>query len=232
MNTNARRRGAKVAPSHYPRVAFHGLRFAQLISAAIVGGIMAYFMYYLRAERFPIPWTFIVLLSISLATVAVLTLTIILYNFTYLSPKFNCLLNGMASIFWMLGFALLSWSLSNTLRKSCDVQTWRSSTAVGVCREYKSLWTFTLIGMLSTLAALGLDIWTHMKTIERGIYVMPEDDKNAAILKEMNGGNSKAKGYEPSRGGAFEEELDIAYHNRYGDDALESVGYHDRVLDK
>ncbi|APA16247.1 hypothetical protein SS1G_10446 [Sclerotinia sclerotiorum 1980 UF-70] len=232
MNTNARRRGAKVAPSHYPRVAFHGLRFAQLISAAIVGGIMAYFMYYLRAERFPIPWTFIVLLSISLATVAVLTLTIILYNFTYLSPKFNCLLNGTASIFWMLGFALLSWSLSNTLRKSCDVQTWRSSTAVGVCREYKSLWTFTLIGMLSTLAALGLDIWTHVKTIERGIYVMPEDDKNAAILKEMNGGNSKAKGYEPSRGGAFEEELDIAYHNRYGDDALESVGYHDRVLDK
>ncbi|CAD6442485.1 39fa2fb5-e631-4703-a932-a56f688e3646 [Sclerotinia trifoliorum] len=232
MNTNARRRGAKVAPSHYPRVAFHGLRFAQLISAAIVGGIMAYFMYYLRAERFPIPWTFIVLLSISLAMVAVLTLTIIIYNFTYLSPKFNCLLNGTASIFWMLGLGLLSWSLSNTLKKSCDVQTWRSSTAVGVCREYKSLWTFTLIGTMSTLAALGLDIWTHMKTIKRGIYVMPEDDKNAAMLKQMNVGNNKAKGYEPSRGGAFEEELDIAYHNRYGDDAMESVGYHDRVLDK
>ncbi|KAF7873986.1 hypothetical protein EAF04_002658 [Stromatinia cepivora] len=231
MNTNARRRGAKAAPSHYPRIAFHGLRFAQLISAAIVGGIMAHFMYYLRAERFPIPWTFIVLLSISLATVAALTLTIILYNFTYLSPKFNCLFNGTASIFWMLGFGLLSWSLSNTLERSCDVQTWRSSTAVGVCREYKSLWTFTLIGTLSTLAALGLDIWTHMKTIERGMYVMPEDDKNAAMLKDMNGGNSKAKGYEASRGGAFEEEIDIAYHNRYGD-ALESVGYHDRVLDK
>ncbi|KAJ8062578.1 hypothetical protein OCU04_009103 [Sclerotinia nivalis] len=186
----------------------------------------------LGAERFPIPWTFIVLLSISLVTVAALTLTIILYNFTYLSPKFNCLLNGTASIFWMLGFGLLSWSLSNTLKKSCDVQTWRSSTAVGVCREYKSLWTFTLIGTLSTLAALALDIWTHRKTIEKGIYVLPEDDKNAAMLKDMNGGNSKAKGYEPSRGGAFEEEIDIAYYNRYGADALESVGYHDRVLDK
>lgn len=48
MNTNARRRGAKVAPSHYPRIVFHALRFAQLISATVVGGIMAYFMYYLR----------------------------------------------------------------------------------------------------------------------------------------------------------------------------------------
>ncbi|TGO20347.1 hypothetical protein BPAE_0304g00020 [Botrytis paeoniae] len=232
MNTNARRRGAKVAPSHYPRIAFHGLRFAQLISATVVGGIMAYFMYYLRAERIPIPWTFIVLFSISLATVAVLTLTIILYNFTYLSPKFNCLLNGTVSIFWMLGFALLSWNLSNTLKKSCDLQTWRSGVAISVCREYKALWTFTLVGTLSTLAALALDIWTHRKTTERGVYVLPEDDKNAAMLKDMNGKNSQTKGYEASRGGAFEEEIDIAYHNRYGDDALESVGYHDRVLHK
>ena len=184
----------------------------------------------LGIERFSIPWTFIVLFSVSLAMVAVLTLTIVLYNLTYLSPKFNCLLNGTASIFWMLGFGLLSWSLSNTLKKSCDVQTWRSGTAVGVCREYKALWTFALFGMLSTLAALALDIWTHVKTTERGVYVLPEDDKNAAMLKDMDSGNSKTKGYEARRGGAFEEEIDIAYHNRYGDDALESVGYHDRVL--
>ncbi|KAB8290192.1 hypothetical protein EYC80_011061 [Monilinia laxa] len=180
----------------------------------IVGGIMAYFMYYLRVERFPIPWTFIVLLSISLATVAVLTFTIILYNLTYLSPKFNSLLNGTVSTFWTLGFALLSWSLSNTLQKHCDLQTWRSSTGVGVCREYKSLWSFTLIGTLSTLAALGLDVWTHMQTVERGVYVFPEDDKNAFMLKETNGGNSKTKYYEVTRGGAFEQEIEIAYHNR------------------
>lgn len=129
----------------------------------------------------------------------------------------------------MLGFGLLSWSLSNTLKTRCDLATWRSSTAIGVCREYKSLWTFTLVGTVSTLAALALDIWTHMKTTERGIYVMPEDDKNAALLKDMNG---NTKGYEPSRGGAFEEEIDIAYHNRYGDDTLENVGYHDRVVSK
>ncbi|KAA8565137.1 hypothetical protein EYC84_010884 [Monilinia fructicola] len=198
----------------------------------IVGGIMAYFVYYLRVEQFPIPWTFIVLLAISLTTVAVLTLTITLYNLTYLSPKFNCLLNGTASTFWILGFALLSWSLSNTLQKRCDLQTWRSSTAIGVCREYKSLWTFTLIGTLSTLAALGLDVWTCMKTIERGVYVLPEDDSNIAILKDMNGGNSKAKEYKATRGGAFEEEIEIAYHNRYGDDTLENVGYHDRMQSK
>ncbi|KAI9644225.1 hypothetical protein NHQ30_007580 [Ciborinia camelliae] len=122
--------------------------------------------------------------------------------------------------------------LGNTLKKSCDVQTWRSGTAVRVCREYKALWMFTLIGTASTLSALGLDIWTHMKTTEGGIYAMPEDDKNAALLKDINGGNSKTKGYEATRGGAFEEEINIAYHNRYGDDTLQSVGYHDGGLDK
>ena len=39
-------------PSPYPRFLFHGLRSAQLISAIIVSGIMAYFIHYLRT-RFP-----------------------------------------------------------------------------------------------------------------------------------------------------------------------------------
>lgn len=122
----------------------------------------------------------------------------------------------------------MSWTLGNNLKKHCDLQNWRSITGIGVCREYKSLWTFTLVGTLATVAALGLDIRTHMKTIEKGVYLQPEDDKNV-MSQKANGGNSQAKWYEASRGEAFEEEIDIAYHNRYGDDALESVGYHGRV---
>lgn len=36
-------------PSPYPRYLFHALRSAQLAAAIIVSGIMAYFIYYLRA---------------------------------------------------------------------------------------------------------------------------------------------------------------------------------------
>ena len=35
-------------PSPYPRVPFHALRAAQLLSSIVVSGIMCYFMYYLR----------------------------------------------------------------------------------------------------------------------------------------------------------------------------------------
>ena len=52
-------RRAKTAPSHYPRVLFHGLRTGQLVSSLIVGGIMSYFMYHLQHDRWKLPWTFI-----------------------------------------------------------------------------------------------------------------------------------------------------------------------------
>lgn len=52
-------RGAKVAPSHYPRFLFHGIRTVQLISSVIVGGIMSYFMYHLTHDHWTTPWTFI-----------------------------------------------------------------------------------------------------------------------------------------------------------------------------
>jgi hypothetical protein len=42
-------------PSPYPRFLFHALRSAQLAAALIVSGIMAYFIYYLRALPTPIP---------------------------------------------------------------------------------------------------------------------------------------------------------------------------------
>ncbi|KAM3074284.1 hypothetical protein ACMFMF_006299 [Clarireedia jacksonii] len=176
------------------------------------------------------PWTFIVLLSISLATVAVLTITIILYNFTYLSPKFNSMLNCCIAIFWVLGFSLLSWSLSGTLHRRCNYATWGSNVAINVCREYKTVWAFTLIGTASTLAALALDISTHMKATKKGVYVAPEDDMNAARMHNTKIGRSKPNGYDAPKDEAFDKEFDIAYHNRFGEDAVESVGYHDRVV--
>lgn len=53
-------RRAKTAPSHYPRILFHGLRTAQLLASLIVGGIMCYFIYHLTHDKttYQTPWTF------------------------------------------------------------------------------------------------------------------------------------------------------------------------------
>lgn len=52
-------RRAKTAPSHYPRVPFHLLRFGQLLASLIVGGIMSFFMWHLTHDHWQTPWTFI-----------------------------------------------------------------------------------------------------------------------------------------------------------------------------
>jgi len=84
----------------------------------------------------------------------ILILTIILYNFTYLSPRFNLVLNGAITFFWALGLALLSWSVntSHVLQKQCSGEEWGGNTRAGVCRDYKALWAMTLIGSYVSLS--------------------------------------------------------------------------------
>ncbi|TVY26642.1 hypothetical protein LHYA1_G004123 [Lachnellula hyalina] len=218
-------RGGK--PSDYPRWPFHGLRCAQLLSSMTVSGIMAYFIYYLKKESFPIPWTFIVLFSISLATIASLLITIILYNFTFLSPRFNLGLNGGISFFWAMGLGMLSWSVSSShvLNKACTGSVWGGEAEAGICRDYKTLWSMTLVGTVSTLLALALDLQTWKKSTRRGAYVMPEDDKDAQKMNDLKNPRVRDAGYEAPReqdankstgSTTIWQEQDIGYHNQYG----------------
>lgn len=55
-------RRAKTAPSHYPRVPFHLLRFFQLLASLIVGGIMSFFMWHLTHDHWQTPWTFVLVI--------------------------------------------------------------------------------------------------------------------------------------------------------------------------
>jgi hypothetical protein len=91
------------------------------------------------------------LLTISLVTIASLLITILLYNFMYLSPLLNTILNGTITFFWALGLALLSWSVSTShvLQKQCTGKVWGGEAEAGVCRDYKALWSMTLCGDVS-----------------------------------------------------------------------------------
>jgi hypothetical protein len=55
-------RRAKTAPSHYPRVPFHLLRFFQLFASLVVGGIMSFFMWHLTHDHWQTPWTFVLVI--------------------------------------------------------------------------------------------------------------------------------------------------------------------------
>ena len=79
---------------------------------------------------------------------AALLITILIYNFTYLSPRFNLLLNGSISLGWALGLGLLTWSISasHVLQKECSARAFGSEPAANVCRDYKALWAMTLCG--------------------------------------------------------------------------------------
>ncbi|KUJ17989.1 uncharacterized protein LY89DRAFT_696449 [Mollisia scopiformis] len=225
-------------PSPYPRFLFHGLRTAQLLASIVVSGIMAYFIYYLRMEHFAIPWTFIVLIAVSLATILALLITIIFYNFTYLSPGFNLLLNGSISLFWALGLALLSWSVSTShvLAKACTGSVWGGEAEAGVCRDYKALWGMALVGTVSTFAALTLDIATQRKVTRRGVYKLPEDDKDAQKLSELKSMRVRTQGYEAPReqggDGVWRDEHlhGEEYHSRYGAEEEVSHGLRGDVV--
>lgn len=195
-------RGGK--PSPYNRIAFHALRAAQLLGAMVVSGVMAYFIDHLKRDisasgsHFSVPWTFILLLSTSLATIVALIVTIIFYNFTYLSPRFNLILNSLISVGWGLGLGLLTWSIagSQVLQKSCTAQQFGSDAGAGVCREYKALWSMTLCATVGSILALLLDVSTLRKEHRLGEYKAPEDDLKSQHMHDMKTMRVRKEGYE------------------------------------
>jgi hypothetical protein len=87
------------------------------------------------------------LLTVSVLTLFLLIITGIYHHLRALSPKVNLALNGLNTIFWALGFALLIWNTRSTLSNRCAQATWHSEDGVMVCRLYKALATFNITGL-------------------------------------------------------------------------------------
>ncbi|SMQ49685.1 unnamed protein product [Zymoseptoria tritici ST99CH_3D7] len=175
-------RKAKTAPSHYPRLPFHGLRSAQLLASLVVGAVMCYYIYNLRREDYAVPWTFIWLTSASFFSILALIFTIVLHCCIGLNPRLNLALNGFLLILWTLSWSLLTWFMSPTLANACDVEHWTEDMGIMVCRIYKALFTFTLIGFLSTLAAFILDIYVHRNQTRRGVYRLHDMENKRQLV--------------------------------------------------
>jgi hypothetical protein len=80
---------------------------------------------------------------------------------------------------------------------------------------------------IATCSALALDLRTYKKTHRKGVYALPEDDKDAQMLKELPQTTARETRYEPLKEriqattptapmSPFHDESDIGYHSGYG----------------
>lgn len=55
----------RVKPTHYPRLSFHLIRSAQLVSSLVAASILFYFLKELAQDGYKLPWTFILVRILS-----------------------------------------------------------------------------------------------------------------------------------------------------------------------
>ncbi|OAL54719.1 hypothetical protein IQ07DRAFT_501723 [Pyrenochaeta sp. DS3sAY3a] len=178
----------RVKPTHYPRWPFHIIRSAQLLSSVVVASIMSYFLKELAHDHYRLPWTFILLFAVSLLTILALTTTIILHCFYGLNPTLNIVLNSVLALVWSVAFSLLAWWSSGTLTHVCNIDNWTDELGISVCRLYKALFSFALLGLVSTLCALVLDVRVQSKATKRGRFQQIQmlggnDGKRGAVVQ-------------------------------------------------
>lgn len=71
---------------------------------------------------------------------------------------------------WALSFSLLAWWSSATLASACSPSSWENELGQSVCRTYKALFSFALLGLVATLAAVGLDVHVQRSSTRKGRF--------------------------------------------------------------
>ena len=87
------------------------------------------------------------LITVAFLTVIFLTATIVFHLLTGLSPRVNLGLNSLLLAIWVMGFGMLTYWTSPTLGNRCDTADWSGSGATMVCKIYKALFAFCLLGL-------------------------------------------------------------------------------------
>ncbi|MCJ1309806.1 hypothetical protein MMC25_003467 [Agyrium rufum] len=157
-------------PSPYPSILFHTIRLSQLVSSILVCGFLSYFIHNLALEPIKVPWTFAVPLTVSCLTILSYFLTIFFYHQRTLKPLHSAYINGSLLLLWIVAFALQMYNLHGTLTHRCTIGNWGTDLGVHVCRIYKALAAFTTTALLSSIAALLLDLFINYVTFSHGAY--------------------------------------------------------------
>ncbi|KAJ5164329.1 uncharacterized protein N7500_006159 [Penicillium coprophilum] len=159
-----------VKPSAYPPLPFHLIRFLIFLSSIVVGVILAVFTYHLHADGFKLPYSFLVLFVSAGLSLLNILLTSVIHCSCGLSTKLSISVNILLTILWALSLGLLSWSVASTITTTCTTTHWGNSTGIAVCRSYKALFTFTVTGLVSYIAAVWLDVVVRRRQTRLGVY--------------------------------------------------------------
>jgi hypothetical protein len=60
--------------------------------------------------------------------------------------------------------------MSGTILTKCTTTYWATSTALSVCRSYKALFAFTVVGTAAYIAAIWLDVVVRRRQTRLGAY--------------------------------------------------------------
>lgn len=98
-----------------------------------------------------------------------------------LSPKLSIVFNILLLLLWLISLGLLSYSMSGTILTKCSAEYWANSTGISVCRSYKALFVFTVVGTAAYIASVALDAIVRRRQNRLGVYNPME---SAAMLGE------------------------------------------------
>ncbi|KAF5864839.1 hypothetical protein ETB97_006378 [Aspergillus alliaceus] len=163
-------RSRSVKPSVYPAIPFHAIRAVGSISTLVVGIILAVFIYNLHKDGFKLPWAFLVLLITAILSLLNYILTTVTHCLHGLSPQLSLVSNTICLLLWLISLGLLSWSMSQTILTTCNATYWATPTGIMVCRIYKVLFAFTVLGTISYIAAIALDVIVRRRQTRLGEY--------------------------------------------------------------
>jgi len=108
-----------------------------------------------------------------------------------LSPRLNLFINIPLLVLWLLGVGLLGWNMYGTLGHTCDTINWGNKTGVMICETYKALFSFAVIGCVTAIASVVLDIRVRREQVRQGAY----DQMTDPITKDVTqGGDLKFAG--------------------------------------
>ncbi|KAJ5387789.1 hypothetical protein N7509_010330 [Penicillium cosmopolitanum] len=170
-----------VKPSIYPALTFNIIRAAALLASIVVGLILAVFIYHLHADGYKLPFAFLILLITAVFSLLNVLFTTVINCSCGLSPKLSIIFNIILLLLWLLSLALLSYSMSGTILTKCTTADWANSTGISVCRSYKALFSFTVIGTAAYIASIALDVIVRRRVNRLGVYNPME---SAAMLGE------------------------------------------------
>ena len=123
------------------------------------------------------------LLAVSIATLVSLTATAFVHAFYGLSPRVNLYFNTFLLLLWAISLGLSSWNMSGTLGDTCTTKNWKSDAGIMICRLFKTLFSFTVLGFVSAVAGVFLDFKVNRRNISRGMYGNMLGGNSAKLLQ-------------------------------------------------